>query len=582
MTDRLKLVVLVLVAVPVLFLGLGSPALMDPEGRYAEVAREMLLTGDWITPHLNFTVFLNKPPLSYWLTALTFLFVGFTEYVRLWPAFVGLSLLVVTVFLGGTLAGPRVGMLAGLILLTSGGFFLESRFLRPDLLLTLLLSLALLGFVKAYAAPADNVRTRWVCFSAISLALSVMAKGLVGVILAGGTAGLVLLLCGRWSFLCQIRWWLPLMGALVVILPWHILAGLKNDGFWWDYVINQHVLCFFDRKSPHDSLPDPLPVFWGAFLLRTFPWSVFLPAATYRTIKHMQQCRTPGTVLPLAWIGVVLTFFSLSLSRLEHYSIPALPAVALLIAGWGAEVIEKEGVRSLGGIFSCVVLILAVLSGFVVLPAVVNSQSWMRGFPELMRPAPIVFGLLFLGAASTLCCLWYGRARWAFVVLALTMLPEFFFVHQALVMLEPVNSWKAVGLRLTQLLPREGEAIFAASDEYQMCGGLNFYSGKPLSILLPDGYIPPAYLDVGRGTLFLTRLQFLHRWQGDRPILLVVDPSRGETDLTALAPPPMAIVGQWGGRILVANRAFAEGSLLMADFTHDQHRARAPTTDRQR
>ncbi|MBI3303358.1 MAG: glycosyltransferase family 39 protein [Deltaproteobacteria bacterium] len=559
MADHLKPVVLTLLAAPVLLLGLGTPAFMDHEGRYAEVAREMLLTGDWITPHLNFTVFLNKPPLPYWLTALTFELVGLNEYVRLWPAVVGLGTLVVTACLGQTLAGPRGGLRAGFVLLTSAGFFLESRILRPDLLLTLLLSMALLGFLKASAARADDVRTRWVCLCALSLALSMLTKGLVGVVLAGGTVGLVLLLCGRFSLLRQTRWWPALAIVLAVVFPWYLLAGLRNEGFWWDYVVNQHLLFFFDRKFPRDSLPDSLLVFWGAFLLRTFPWSVFLPVAILRTLTIIRSSRTPGTILPLAWLGIVLAFFSCSPSRLEHYSLPALPAVALLIGRWWAEVMER-GVRAPGGLVSCAVLILVGVSGFLVVPGLVESESWAQGFPELTRPLPAVCGIIVLGAAVALQSLWHGRSQLAFVVLVITMTPQFFFIHQALTLIEPVNSWKAVGTHLAQLLPRDGEAVFAASEEYQICGGLNFYSGKPLTILLPDGYTPPTYLAFGHHTPFLTRAGFLYRWQGDRPILLVIDPDRGETDPAALAPPPMFVVGKWGERLLLANRAFAEAA----------------------
>jgi 4-amino-4-deoxy-L-arabinose transferase-like glycosyltransferase len=549
-------ILLTLIAAPILFLSLDTPAFMDHEGRYAEVAREMLLLRDWVTPHLNFTIFLNKPPLSFWLTALTFKLVGVSEYARLYPAVMGLATLWVTFFLGKALGDVRSGVLSAGVLLTSAGFFLESRTLRPDMLLVLLVSLALCGFVKALAAPKERSRTLWVGLSAFSLALSVMTKGLVGVVLVGGTVLAVLLFYGRLSFLRQVRWAVVLAVFLVVVLPWHLLAGFTNEGFWWDYVVNQHLLFSFDRKLPRDSQPDSLLICWGAFLGRTFPWSVFLPVALWRAFQVLRSRRTPGTLLPVVWLGVVLAFFSLVPSRLEHYSLPALPAVALLVGGWWAEKVEKQGDRSASGLVCCTILALLAGVSLVLVPRVVEAQSWAKGFPELAQPVPVVFGILILGAGAALWSFWQRRPRLAFAFLGLTMIPQFFFIHQALRTIEPVNSWKGVAISLCQLLPPNGEVIFAASEEYQMCAGLNFYSGRPLLIWLPEGYVPPTYLPLQNQTAFLTQEEFLRHWQGKEPVLLVVDPERGVKEPEALVPGPVKVVERWGDRLLLANEAF--------------------------
>jgi 4-amino-4-deoxy-L-arabinose transferase-like glycosyltransferase len=545
-------------AAPVLFLDLDTPAFVDHEGRYAEVAREMLLSGDWVTPRLNDTVFLTKPPLTYWLTALTFQLVGTNEYGRVWAALVGLGLLVVTFLLGRTLGGPRAGFLSGLALLTSAGFFLESRTVRPDLLMTLLMSAALLGFLKAHDAPSDMVRARWAWLIALTLALSVMAKGLVGMVLVGGTVGLAFLLCGRLSFLRQIRWGTVVAIALAVVLPWYILAGLRNEGFWWDSLVNQHVLRLFNSKFPRDTEPVSLLVFWGAFLGRTFPWCVFLPVAILRAIAIMRQSRTPGAVLPLAWLGVVVIFFSISPARLEHYSIPALPAVALLVGSWWAEAIEKGGVRSLEKLLPAAGLAVAGLGGFLVGPKLVGDQPWAADLAALTRAVPLVSSLILFSAGTTLWSLWQGRPQLAVAALVMVMLTQFVFIHQALTVLDPVRSWKAVGAHVARIAPKNTEVIFAASEEYQLCAGLEFYSGKPLTILLPDGFTPPSYLGMEHHSRFLTRTEFRRRWQENRPLLLVVDPHRAEKDPAAFVPNPAILVNRWGNRLLLANPAFVE------------------------
>ena len=564
---------LLLLAIFILFSGLDRPAFMDHEGRYAEVAREMLLSGDWVTPHLNFAVFLNKPPLPYWLTALTFLVTGLSEYARLWQAFVGMLVLVVTVWLGHTLAGRRAGLFAGVVLLSSGGFFLESRLLRPDLLLTLWLCLALVGVVKALSlfssATASAAATRWIILSAASLGLSVLTKGMVGVVLAGGIIGGALLWSRRLAVVRQVPWLLALGAFLLVVLPWHVLVGMRHDGFWWDYVVNQHLLFFFDQKFPRDSLPDSVPVFWGAFLGRTFPWVAFVPVAVWWALARAWKTRAPQHVVPVVWLGVVLGFFTLSPSRLEHYTVPALPAVALVLGSWWAALGEQEKVRFLVPIV-CSGLIGVI--GFFVLPMRLAMEEWAREFPVLLTSARLVCGGLVLGAGLAGVVFWRGGTQAdakTLVAMACAAVPLFFYTHRALVEIEPVNSWKPIGMRLAALLPPDGEAVFAASDEYQICGGLNFYSRKPLSIVLPDGYIPPTYLRLDGQAAFVTRADFAARWQSLRPLLLVVDPEHSDADPEQWIPPPRHEVGRWGLRRMFANQALLDHTAHGAGQTQD-------------
>src|SRR5262249_35100994 len=152
----------------------------------------------------------------------------------MWVALSGIATLIVTFLLGRQLASSKEGLLSGMILLMSGGFFLESRLLRPDMLLTLWISLAFYGIVKAEHVTAEHLRTRWLSLSAISLALSVLTKGLVGVIIVTVVTGATLLLCGRLSFLREIRWTYIIPITLCVILSWHLLVEFRNPGFFWD------------------------------------------------------------------------------------------------------------------------------------------------------------------------------------------------------------------------------------------------------------------------------------------------------------------------------------------------------------
>src|SRR5262249_26911704 len=158
-----------------------APAFFDNEARYAEVAREMLLDHDWVTPHLDFTVFLNKPPLVFWLTAVVFRIAGPTEWARIVPVLAAAVALFATCRLGALLYGNAVALVAGLMLATSLGFVLEARTLRPDMVLTAAVTVALLCWRRA-EAPAAR-RGPWLVGLYAALAVGVLAKGLVPIVI---------------------------------------------------------------------------------------------------------------------------------------------------------------------------------------------------------------------------------------------------------------------------------------------------------------------------------------------------------------------------------------------------------------
>lgn len=231
--------------------------------------------------------------------------------------------------------------------------------------------------------------------------------------------------------------------------------------------------------------------------------------------------------------------------------------------------LERRGVR-LSAIFVALGFLGTIgLVGLVAAPTLLDAETWTHDFPLLLWFARFVCGMLLVAACVTAVCVWHGALHGAFVVLACAAVPLLWSVHQALIVIEPRNSWKLIGKRLAEVLPPDGEAAFAASDEYQICGGLNFYSSKALSIVLPDGYIPPTYLALDQQTRFLTRSEFLQRWQGNRPIVLVIDPERYAVDPLPVVSAPVMEIGRWGERVMLANQAFAERATPMADSKND-------------
>src|SRR5438093_1668237 len=212
-------VALALGAGALLAVRLDVPAFFDNEARYAEVAREMVLSGDWISPHLDFTLFLNKPPLVFWLAALVFRLAGPTEWARLVSVGAAMVALLATCRLGGLLYGGTAGLVAGLALATSLGFVLEARTLRPDTLLTAAVVVALWCWRRAVAA--DGRRGWWLAGMYAALGTGVLTKGLVPIVVFGIPAALVTLRDEGWRGFRRLRPGLGVAVLAAIVLPWH-------------------------------------------------------------------------------------------------------------------------------------------------------------------------------------------------------------------------------------------------------------------------------------------------------------------------------------------------------------------------
>jgi 4-amino-4-deoxy-L-arabinose transferase-like glycosyltransferase len=327
--DRRQILVLVAICLFLYFFMLGARALWDhDEGIHAAMARNMVETGDWVTPTFNGEGFYDKPALFNWLGALSFEALGFTELAaRLPSAVLGLASVLLTFLLGRRLFGSTVGFLGGLILATSGLFMVLSRAVQYDIVLTFFTTLSLFLF---YSGVVDEKHRRHYFLSFyVAAAFAVLAKGPLGLVIPALVIGPYLLLTRRLGLLreMQIGW-----GALIVVAiasPWYILMGLRNEDFLSHFFLGQNVGYFLSPESRH---PEPFYFYLLVLPGLLFPWTAFLPLAIYRPLRDPQsRSRDPIRFL-LVWVIVIFVFFSLSVSKLETYLLPLFPAVALLIA----------------------------------------------------------------------------------------------------------------------------------------------------------------------------------------------------------------------------------------------------------
>jgi 4-amino-4-deoxy-L-arabinose transferase-like glycosyltransferase len=243
--------------------GISRPALLDDvDTVHAEAAREMLQRHDWVTLYTNGFRYLEKAPLLYWSLAASYKIFGVSDWSTRLPLMLGvLALLLATYRLGRYVYGESGGLYAGVVLVTSLGLFIFTRFLIPEVLVALWLTLGYYFFLRSLE---EENPSRFACWGfAAMCALNVLTKGLIGLVFPAGAIGLYLLLTGNLRRLLRLRVVSSTIVFLAIAAPWHILAALRNPaqgqarGFLWFYFINEHVMRFLGKRVPpgYDTVP---------------------------------------------------------------------------------------------------------------------------------------------------------------------------------------------------------------------------------------------------------------------------------------------------------------------------------------
>jgi 4-amino-4-deoxy-L-arabinose transferase-like glycosyltransferase len=329
------------------FAPLNSPHLFEPdEGRYAEIPREMVVSGDWITPRLNAIKYFEKPVLQYWSTAVAYqLFGPHAWSARLWPALCGFLGLLLTFWLARALYDERTAMLAVLIQSSALLYLGLARIATVDMSLSFglqlcLSALALLAQQRDAARGASAV-TRptavrpWLSprqlsmLLGIGMAVAVLSKGLVGILIPAAVAGLYMLWRWDWRLPLRARPWWSLLVLIVLAAPWFLAVSARNPEFAHFFFIVQHFQRYLSSAS-FDRY-QPAWFFIPVLLLGFLPWTTLLPGAL---LQGWRDARTGahGAALLLVWTVFVFAFFSVSQSKLIPYILPLLPSLALLAA----------------------------------------------------------------------------------------------------------------------------------------------------------------------------------------------------------------------------------------------------------
>lgn len=322
---------------------LGSRALWSPdEGRYAEIPREMVATGDFLTPRLNGVKYFEKPPLVYWLSAGAIKLFGLNEWaLRLSPALFALLGCLAVYFLGRRLYGARAGFFAAAVLASSPLYDFMGGVLTLDMPLTALLTVAMGSFLIGVREPPGARRHRWLYTFYATAALGVLAKGLVAVAIPTLVIGAWVAILGEWRLLRAMHLPGGLLIFLAIAAPWHALVSHANPEFARFYFVHEH----FQRYLTTDHHRyQPAWFFLPVLLAGMYPWSALLPYAwrEFLTGVWRERSQRRDTWFLLLWALLPFVFFSLSSSKLVPYILPVLPPLALLFGRWMAHAWEER------------------------------------------------------------------------------------------------------------------------------------------------------------------------------------------------------------------------------------------------
>jgi 4-amino-4-deoxy-L-arabinose transferase-like glycosyltransferase len=548
---------IVLLVAAIVFLGciVSPPSLMDDvDAVQAQISRNMLDSGDWVTARLDGIAYLEKSPLKYWMIATAFKVLGVHDWVaRLPVALFAVVLCWLTYRMGawafGEGSGGRAGIYAGLTLATCVGLFLFTRIQIPDVTVTATIALALWAFLRALD-PEETRPGLWSAVMAAAIGAGLLLKGLIAAVFPVAAMLLFLGFTGDWRLRKTWRTLHVFRGifiALAIAAPWHILATLRNPpyldftmhsgpgeyrGFFWFYFFNEHLLRFLNLRYPRDYNTVPRLYFWLLHLLWLFPWSVYLPATiklNYGQVDRASRMR----LLCLCWAGFLLVFFTFS-STQEYYSMPCYPALALLI---GSALTEPQAARWIrkGHVALAVIATLALAAiGFILsevwnLPAPGDISRALVQHPEAytlslghmgdltmasfayLRTPLLLAGLGFLVGAIFA---WRGKLLGTILGAVVMMILFIHAARLALVVFDPYLASRP----LAEALNRAPHGTLILDDQYYTFSSVIFYAEAyhRQRVLLLNGrvnnleygsYAPDAPRDV-----FIDDAGFRDRW----------------------------------------------------------------------
>jgi 4-amino-4-deoxy-L-arabinose transferase-like glycosyltransferase len=498
---------------------LGTHPLFEPdEGRYAEIPREMLESGDYITPKLNYVKYFEKPVLTYWMSAAAYKIFGEGEFSARFPSALCALLGIGAVWgLSARAFGKRAGILSAAVLGTSLLYFAIGTIALTDMPVSAFITVAMAAF---YLGASSSDR-RWYLIFYAAAALAVLTKGLIGIVLPAGIIFWHAVFTKKWRLLTHVLYVPGILLFLVISAPWFYLVCRENPDFFRFFFIQEHFLRYATKMH---GRYEPFWFFLPLIPAGLMPWTGFLPSlfakgGIIRSPSSPEE-KEAGVFL-LAWFAVILIFFSASGSKLIPYIVPCLPPLAILIALSIDRIIR--GGQWLGGALEWS---LAVHGLFAAALFIFALSGKYLGRPMLMALAAVLscgllagsFGALGIwttkrdlsGAVAALCC---GALIFAFSLQSIYM---------------PLGKTRSIiaatDAAISNRVPEERIAVYG-----ELLHGAPFYAKERMILVDALGELGYGAREAGEDEMaewFPNKREFLKRWDAGSPLALIIEKER--------------------------------------------------------
>lgn len=491
-----------------IFAFLGSRPLSNPdEGRYSEIPREMALSSDYVTPRLDGVKYFEKPPLVYWLSAITFRAFGISEWsARLWCAAFAVFGAVLTYAAGRALYNRETGLWSAAVLSLSLLYYALSRIVLLDLVVSVFMAGALFAFLVAVRLPVGARRRALFSAFYAAMALATLTKGLIGFVLPCMIIFLWLLALNEWQ---RLRPFYPVSGGIIFLLiatPWHLAAVRANGDFAYFYFVHEHLLRF--TTQTHGRIQPWwffLPVVAGGL----FPSIVFFGQAAKQSFPGGWGGRHENREawFLLIWFIAIIGFFSISQSKLVPYIAPVLPAAAVVIGRY-LDVVWRGGGKRGARIGLLVFASLAAALVLVLVFAPLPSNYYH--LTASLRPGRFVLaGILGCGAIAVGICAMQRVLRAALIAMALSCALFFASLNFVAGTLDN-RSTKPLALALQARLAPD-DAVFSVGEYFQ---DLPVYLNRLVDVVDYEGELSfGIHSEPMRiGGRFIAKAAFLSRW----------------------------------------------------------------------
>ena len=527
----------------------SPPRLMDDvDAVQAQIARNMLASGDWVTARLDGVPYLEKAPFNYWMMAVAFRIFGVHDWAARIPLALGLVLLCwVTYRFARWAFDETAGLYAGIALSTSAGLFLFTRILIPDAVLTLAITGAIWAWLRLLEPDVEPALS-WSLVLGLCLGVGLLLKGLIAVVFPVAAALAYMALTRRLFSLTdrrRLHVGFAIAVALAISVPWYVLATLRNPpyfvfslhsgpgryrGFFWFYFFNEHLLRFLGLRYPRDYNTVPRLWFWILNLVWIFPWSFYLlsaPALDYKPSSRAGRTR----LMAICWIGVVMLFFTFSTTQ-EYYSMPIYPALALLVGS----VLSNGGRWVRAGTYALLAtstILFAVLSVVLLsewrVPVHGNISQALTQHPEAYTLSlghirdltlnafaylklPLALAALAFGGCALALVFSRNNIRRTVLVVAASMIVFFQAARIALIRFDSYLGSYPLAERL-QLSP-PGQLIEAGS--YYAFSSVFFYTNRTALLLNGrNNNLEYGSNATGAPNVFIDDSRFVALWTGD-------------------------------------------------------------------